>query len=80
VRVGLASGLPAHFPLSATSISAEPNDLFARMLTAGLVTDDVASFQHFHAGGWEAIKPAIKASEGITTFLAPDLVLGMVRV
>lgn len=80
VRVALAGSLDADFPLPATDIVAEPSDLFALMLTAGLVADEPASFEHFHSAGWDAIKPAIKASPGIATFLTlnPGLVLGMV--
>ncbi|WP_155992893.1 YobI family P-loop NTPase [Nocardioides sp. URHA0020] len=77
-RVDLASTLSADFPLAATDIVVEPSDLFARMLTANLVADSPASFEHFHSAGWDAIKPAIKVSTGIETFLSPDLVLGMV--
>ncbi|WP_028638869.1 YobI family P-loop NTPase [Nocardioides sp. URHA0032] len=78
VRVALAASLGAEFPLPVADITPEPSDLFARMLTAGIVADEAESFEHFHTAGWDAIKPAIKASSDIATFLTPALVDGMV--
>lgn len=80
VRVKLASSLDADYPLPTSDLSAESSDLFARMLTAGLVEDDEVSFEHFRAAGWDTIGPAIKASAGITSFLPahPELLHGMV--
>lgn len=78
VRVALASNLDADFPLPVDDIACESSDLFARMLTAGLISDEAESFEHFHAAGWDAIKPAIEASSDIATFLTPAHVDGMV--
>jgi hypothetical protein len=80
VRVKLAASIDAHFPLPASALAEEPSDLFARMLTAKLVADDEVSFERFRGGGWDAIGPAIKASDAIKSFLPahPELMLGMV--
>jgi len=77
-RVALVGSLDleAHLPLA--NIKPEPSELFALLLGHDLVVDEAASFTHFRAAGWDAIGPAIAASEGITGFLTPDLVDGMV--
>ena len=69
MRVKLAASIDADFPLPASALVEEPSDLFARMLTAELVADDEVSFERFRGAGWDAIGPAIKASDAITSFL-----------
>jgi hypothetical protein len=78
IRVTLVEGLNPAKPLATASIHAEPSDLFALLLTRGLVEDDAASFTHFRAWGWVAIGPAIAASTNIVAELEPDHVHGLV--
>lgn len=78
VRVALVKSLSMDRPVPAESITVEEDDLFARLLNAGLVADDKASFLHFRAGGWSAIGPALAASPGIATFIDPAIVQSMV--
>ena len=80
VRVKLAASINADFPLPASTLAEEPSDLFARMLTAKLVADDEVSFERFRSAGWDAVGPAIKASDAITSFVPahPELLLGVV--
>lgn len=77
-RVVLANslGLKSHLPVA--NITPEPSELFALLLEHDLVDDEVTSFTHFRTAGWDAIGPAIAASQGVTDFLTPDLVDGMV--
>lgn len=77
-RVRLVRGLELHEPLRITEILTEPSDLFAQLLEHGLVADDASSFAHFRAAGWAAIGPAVAISKGITSFITPGLVNGMV--
>jgi hypothetical protein len=77
-RVDLAASVGSSTPLPVAEIAARPDDLFARLLGRGMVDDDETSFAHFREGGWAAVGPAIGASDGIATFLKPDLVRGMV--
>jgi len=78
VRVKLAASVGAPTPLPLDDITAEPDDLFARLLAHGMVDDDLPTFMHFREGGWAALGPAIQASTGIETFLKPEVLLGMV--
>lgn len=77
-RVQLAASLELDPPLTATEIAAERTDLFARLLRAGLVADNEATFDHLASGGWPAVRAAITASEQVTTFLTPAHIPGMV--
>lgn len=78
IRVDLVKSFYSgtHFPV--TGISAEKSNLFALLLQSSLVADDEASFMHFRSGGWDAIRPAIKASKKIDELITPELVDGMV--
>lgn len=78
VRVNLADSLDVDTPLPVESITAEPNDLFALLLDAGLVADELETFMLIRGGGWAALRPAIEASTNIGTFLEPAVVAGMV--
>lgn len=78
VRVDLAASLDPPAPLPVDVIEPAADNLFALLLERGMVVDDETSFTHFRDGGWGAIGPAIQASNKITTFVKPDLVLGMV--
>ncbi|WP_454228271.1 YobI family P-loop NTPase [Propioniciclava flava] len=76
-RVTVVQSLNLAPPLAADRINAEPSELFALLLKAGLVVDDAATFQHLRAGGWDAVQPAIDASKNITAFMDEDLLPGM---
>ena len=78
VRVSLATSLEPATPLPATSVDAERSDLFARMLDAGLVSDELETFTHLRTGGWAALGPAIEVSAGVESFMSPALLDGMV--
>lgn len=77
-RVALAESLDPSKPLAVDQITPEASDLFSLLLTTGLIEDSKASFAHFQPCGWASIGPAIEASDGIGSFLSPDLVEGMV--
>ncbi len=77
-RVALAQSLSPRLPLPVDQISPDRTDLFARLLTEGMVEDTAESFTHFRAAGWPSIGPAIRASDHIATFVTPELVEGMV--
>ena len=77
-RARLAASIQPARPLPLTDINPSEDDLFALLLDNGLVADEAESFAHFHAGGWDAIGPAIKASDDINYFIEPPLVHGMV--
>lgn len=78
IRVTLVEslGLDRHLPVD--GIHPDASDLFALLLEHDLVADDEASFAHFHAAGWPAIGPAIAVSAGVSNFLSPGLVQGLV--
>lgn len=78
VRVDLAASIGAQPPLPVDNIAPASGELFSLLLDRGMVKDDETSFEHFHEGGWAAIGPAIKVSEGIVTFIEPDHVKWMV--
>lgn len=77
-RVALAASAEPKLPLPVDDITAEASDLFALLLGRDLVADDDTSFEHFHAGGWPAIGPAISTSTKIGDFISPPLVQGMI--
>ncbi|NYI76816.1 hypothetical protein [Nocardioides panzhihuensis] len=78
VRVALVISLEPVTPLPATGINAEESDLFARLLDAGLVSDEEDTFMHLRAGGWVALGPAIKVSGGVKSFHSAALLNDMV--
>lgn len=78
VRVTLTTSLGPATPLPAADVDAESNDLFARMLEAGLVSDEEETFTHLRSGGWAALGPALKVSDGVASFLSAALLDGMV--
>lgn len=78
VRVTLSASLEPTTPLPAADVNVESNDLFARMLEAGLVSDEEETFTHLRSGGWAALGPAINVSDGVASFLSADLLDGMV--
>lgn len=77
-RVRLVESLDLSEPLPAGTIPAEPSNLFALLITKGLVPDDAATFSHLATGGWPAVMPAILASSDVATFLQPDHVDDMI--
>ncbi|WP_141788019.1 hypothetical protein [Oryzihumus leptocrescens] len=77
-RVTLVRSLNLEGPLTAANLTPEPSHLFALLLQHRLVADDATSFSHFHEAGWEAMGPAILASDHIEEFLTADLVEAMV--
>lgn len=78
VRVALVTSLNPATPLPAADVDAEVNDLFARLLDAGLVSDDAETLTHLRTGGWAALGPAITVSDGVEAFLNPAILEGMV--
>lgn len=78
VRVALVISLNPATPLPAADVDAEGNDLFARLLNAGLVSDDAETFTHLRTGGWAALRPAITVSDGVEAFLNPAILEGVV--
>ena len=77
-RVTLIEALAPPTPLPVDEINPERSDLFALLLRHDLVNDDLDTFTRICAGGWDAMGPAIAASNGIATFLEPRHVRGMV--
>lgn len=76
-RVAVALSLKLAQPLAADRVNAESSDLFALLLKARLVVDDAATFRHLRAGGWDAVQPAIEASQDIAVFMDESLLPGM---
>lgn len=76
-RVTAVQSLNLAGPIASDRVDAERSELFALLLKAGLVADDATTFQHLRAGDWDAVRPAIEASESIATFMDQDLLPGM---
>lgn len=77
-RVDLAASLRASLPLPVEDIDPATSILFALLLERDMVEADETSFEHFHAGGWASIGPALKVCADIETVLKPHFVYGMV--
>lgn len=77
-RVRLVRSLHPDRPLPASRIQPEASNLFALLLTEGLIEDAENTFRHLQPAGWRAIEPAILASSHVEEFLAPDLLDGLV--
>lgn len=76
-RVALVESLHLDGPLPVGQLPRD-GELAALLIKAGLVADDVATFTHLHAGGWDALEPAIVASEHFVDFVVPEHLDGMV--
>jgi hypothetical protein len=79
-RLALVQSLNLTGFIAASRVNAERSELFALLLQAGLVSDEATTFQHLRAGGWDAVQPAIEASQLIGTFMDPDLLPGMAEM
>ncbi|ASR37639.1 hypothetical protein BAY61_24500 [Prauserella marina] len=77
-RLKLVLTLDLEWLLPSAQITAERSNLFAHLLEHQIVPDDAATFAQLHKGGWTAMRPAIAASDGIQTFLTPNLVDGLI--
>lgn len=78
-RVGLVSSLGELAPLTVEDIEPRADELFALLLEAGLVPDELTSFMHFKVAGWPSLGPATRASKSFATMMTPDLVVGLVK-
>ena len=76
-RVTVVKSLRLTRPIAANRVNAEPSELFALLLRAGLVADEAATFHHLRSGGWQAVEPAIEASRNIAAFIDPSLLPGL---
>lgn len=75
-RVKLVSRLGLETQLTATDIKAEPSNLFALLIEAGLVADDAGTFSQLCVFGWAAVGPAIDSSTQVPGFLTPEHLTG----
>lgn len=79
-RVTLVNSINFREPIAAKLVHAEQSDLFALLLKAGLVADDATTFQQLRDGGWDAVRPAVDASQNIASFIDKDLLPGMAEM
>lgn len=79
-RVTLVRSISFREPVAAKLVHAEQSDLFALLLRAGLVADEATTFQHLRDGGWDAVRPAVDASQNIASFMDKDLLPGMAEM
>jgi hypothetical protein len=75
-RVSIVLGLTAiQGEIRLKDIIPTDDVLLSKLLEAELVADSEEVFMHFSAGGWRAMRSALRVSENAKTFISPELVL-----
>lgn len=74
IRVPLVLSLRLAEQLDADSIAAENSPLFALLVQNGLISDDVATYEHVATIEWQWREQLIDASRTFKSYMTPDLV------